>query len=673
VITLGRVAIVLSLALSLIAILFITLGVRQRSRELVRNGYIAVYGFFLSIAVAFAILLQAFINHDFGFQYVWQTSDTTLSAFYRVAGLWAEQGGSFLLWLALLAIITVVITLRNVNDCDDLTATAVAVLSGVCAFFAMMITFDKGSNPFLANPTPGAAPQGLNPLLLHPAMVLHPPALFAGYAALAVPFAFGTAALILRRADSLWVKLAQKWAVAGWLLLSLGIGLGAWWAYVVLSYGGYWGWDPVENSSLIPWITATALLHASTLYIRRGIFKHWTLGLAAATFWLTIVATWVTRSGLIGGSVHTWEHRTLLVQMLSTLLVVVGVGSAALIALRWRRFAADTELESALSRDFLYYLTNLMFALFAGALLFATVIYPLFTGHFQYPDSPGYSAASVSASVYNKFAQPLGVFVLFGLAVCPLLSWRATDGVILWRRLRVPLAAALISVPLFIFTGPWRNSVGGLLGLVVCVFAVFAVLQSIYEAARRAARERGMLAGLGRALTFSRSRTGGWTAHLGMVLIIAGLLGSNVYKLSSSAYLPTTPGSQAVVGNYTLRFSGMREDTGPQGAQRTFATFDVFRDGAKVGTLAPHTDNFPTYGAVPRAVIISTAGEDLFVSPGDSFTRGAKHLSLQLDVFPLVNFVWIGSLMLVGGASLSLWPKGRRAAAGEPAAETVVE
>jgi cytochrome c-type biogenesis protein CcmF len=675
VITIGRVAIDLSLAFSLIAILFITLGVRQRSRELVRSGYIAVYGLFLSTAVAFAVLLQAFLSKDFGFAYVWQYSDATLSTFYRVAGVWAGQEGSFLLWLVFLAIVTVVIALRNIGDSDDLTATAVALLCGVSAFFAVLMVFDKGSNPFIANTMTALPPQGLSPLLLHPAMVFHPPTLFLGYAALTVPFAYGMSAVILRRADSLWVKLTQKWTVIGWLFLSLGIGLGAWWAYVVLSFGGYWNWDPVENTSFIPWLTATALLHASTLYIRQGIFKRWTLGLAVATFWLTIVATWVTRSGLIS-SVHAFEHRTLLVQLLTTFLVAIVVGSAVLIALRWQQFTSERQLESAMSRDFLYYLTNLTLALFAGALLFATVVYPLVTGHFKYPDAAGYTGRMVGPASYDRFARPLGVLVLFGLAICPLLSWRGTDRATIWRRLMVPLAAAVVSVPLLVLTGPWRHSIGGLLGLVVCVFALFAVLMSIFEAARRAARERGWLAGLGRALTFSRSRTGGWVAHLGMVLVVAGLLGSNVYKIAGTVYVQAKPGSEATVDGYTLRFVGFRQDVAQQDAQRTFATFDVFKGGAKVATLAPHTDIYPPKSAYDqgqaavRAVIMSTAGQDLFVSPSDTFDAKSKYLSLQVDVFPLINYLWLGSIMLVVGAVVSLWPKGGRAAAGEPAAET---
>ncbi len=299
-IVLGRLAVDLALVLSLAGVLFLGLGMARRDRRLIRNGYYAVYGFFLATVVASAVLLSAFLNKDFSFLYVWQNSDASLSTFYRVAGFWAGQQGSFLLWLLLLAVVAVVIALRDLRESDRLTAGAVMVLCLISAAFATLMVFDQGSKPFVRNMPPSVPPRWDSiRCCLHPAMVLHPPALFMGYVGLAVPFAFAVSALIVGRSDSSWVQRSQGWTIAGWALLSLGIGLGAWWAYVVLSWGGYWGWDPVESTSLIPWLTATALLHSANLSVKRGVFKRWTLCLAAATFWLTLVATWVTRSGLI--------------------------------------------------------------------------------------------------------------------------------------------------------------------------------------------------------------------------------------------------------------------------------------------------------------------------------------------------------------------------------------
>ena len=326
-ITLGKYALVASLVFSLGAVWLLALGMRWDRKDVLRNGYYAVYAFFLTTVVAGAVLLQAFLKKDFSFGYVVENSDASLSTFYRIAGFWAGQQGSFLLWLLLIAVVAVVIALLDLNKVERLTGGAVMVMCVIGAVFAALMVLDTGSKPFVAAEA-GATPLGLNPLLLHPAMVLHPPALFIGYVGLAVPFAFGVSTLLLGRADKLWVTLSQKWAVAGWLFLSLGVGLGAWWAYVILSWGGYWGWDPVENTSLVPWLTATALLHAFTLYKSRGLFKHWALGLAAATFWFTILATWTTRTGVIQ-SVHAFPKSSVLVWILSGFLVAVAAALAA--------------------------------------------------------------------------------------------------------------------------------------------------------------------------------------------------------------------------------------------------------------------------------------------------------------------------------------------------------
>ena len=371
------------------------------------------------------MLLQAFLKKDFSFGYVAENSDSTLSVFYRIAGFWAGQSGSFLLWLLLLAIAAIVIAVVDLNRLERLTGGAVAVLGIISAVFAALMVFDTGSNPFVKAEA-GSVPFGLNPLLLHPAMVLHPPALFIGYVGLAVPFAFAVSTLLLGRGDKLWVQRSQKWAVFGWLFLSLGIGLGAWWAYVVLSFGGYWAWDAVENTSLVPWLTATALLHSFTLYKSRGLFKRWALGLAAATFWFTILATWTTRTGLIS-SVHAFGKNPVLIWILSTFLVVTAVGSAALIVWRWRKFDSHDDVESWLSRDFLYYVTNLLLTLFAVAVAFGTVAVPLLLDR------------TVGASTYDAVARPLGVVILAMIAVCPLLAWRKTDGAQLRKTLILPL------------------------------------------------------------------------------------------------------------------------------------------------------------------------------------------------------------------------------------------
>ena len=645
-IALGRLALSLSLVFALAGVLFLALGVRSQRKDLLRNGYYAVYAFFLGTVVASAVLLAAFLKKDFSFAYVAENSDSSLSVFYRISGFWAGQQGSFLLWLLLLAVVTVVIALRDLNRLERLTGGAVMVLCGVSAVFAALTVFDEGSNPFIAAPA-GTTPFGLNPLLLHPGMVLHPPALFIGYVGLTVPFAFAISALLIGRADRLWVTLSQKWAVFGWLFLSLGIGLGAWWAYVVLSFGGFWAWDPVENTSLVPWLTATAMLHAMTLYRTRGIFKRWALGSAALTFFFVILATWTTRTGLIS-SVHAFGRNEVLIDILSTLLVGSALLSAGLLTWRWRRFASGAPIESVVSREFLYYLTALLLVLFASAIAFSTVVVPLLFDRTVGPDT------------YDVFAKPLGVVVLALVALCPLLAWRRTEGAALRRVLTLPLATAVLSVPLWLAFG-FQSNVWGFVGLVICGFAFGAVLQFVVNAARRAAGPgRSWWAGLRRALFGSRTRSAAYLAHLGMVLIVIGLLGSTVYRIEATKIVPAEAGQTASVGDYTLTFTGMREDVGPQNAQRALATFEVTdADGNVLGTVEPHTDIYEVSGAAVRAVILGRPFEDLFVTPDEGFGPESEAIALRMIVFPLVRWLWIGSILLCVGAAVSLWPRMR--------------
>ncbi len=659
-IVVGRFALFCCLLFSLGAVLLLALGVRRRRDELMRWGYLAVYGLFFSAVVAGAVLLEAFLSRDFTFAYVAQNSDASLSLFYRIAGFWAGEQGSLLLWTVLLAIVAVSIALRNVEQIDRLTAAAVGVLATVAAVFSLLMVADHASNPFVAA-APGTAGEGLNPLLLHPAMVLHPPALFAAYAALTVPFAYATGVLLLGDTGRSWAPSAQRWAVAGWLFLSLGIGLGAWWAYVVLSWGGYWGWDPVENTSLVPWLTATALVHSLIVYRRRGLLPRWTLALACATFWCTIVATWTTRTGLVS-SVHAFQRNETLVVILSALVVVVAVVSAALLAARWRRFDAAPEAPVGLG-ELAHTALNVGLSVLAAALLAATIVAPLA------------AQRTVAPQTYRLVAQPVGVAVVLALALCPLLYLARRGGAGTWRALRWPLLAAAAALPVLLLTGDWRASLFGLFGLEVCCFAAAAVVVSVAGSARRAAGEQGLLTGLHRALAADRTRSAAWVAHLGVVVLLIGLIGSNLYMVERSAYLPATAGATARVAGYTLRFTGFSQDTGPQDSRRTFAHFVVTRGGRVVGELAPHTDVYPVDGAALRAVILGSLPRDLFVVVQDPFDAASTHLRLQLDVFPLVRLVWGGVVLLVAAGGVALWPQRKRVVAGahEPALEPALD
>ena len=310
---------------------------------------------------------------------------------------------------------------------------------------------------------------------------------------------------------------------------------------------------------------------------------------------------------------------------------------------RWRLFRDEKEFVSLASRDFLFFIMNVVFTAFALAVLFATVGVDLL---FE---------KTVGGPTYQKVAEPLGVLVLALVSICPLMSWGRTEGRTFWRNVRVPLIVAALSVPLLLLTGDWRSSAGGLIGLVVCFFAGAAVVQFVVVTVRRAGVRRGLLG--------SRTRTAAYVAHFGMVLVLAGLLGSSVYKMQTTPFLDAKPGATATVADYTLKFVEFDQGTGPQGAVTQIARFDVFRGDEKIGVAEPHFDTYPDNPmgqTAARTEILNFAGEDLFIAPSEF---GEKQIQLQLDVFPLISLVWIGSILLVVGAAVSLWPRPQPAAA----------
>ena len=318
-------------------------------------------------------------------------------------------------------------------------------------------------------------------------------------------------------------------------------------------------------------------------------------------------------------------------------------------------------MEAVLSRDFLYYLTNLLLTLFAVAVAFATVAVPLLM------------TKTVGPSTYNAIAQPLGVVTLALIAVCPLLAWRKTEGAELRKTLILPLVTAVLSVPLWLYLG-FQSSVWGFIGLLVCGFAVGAVIQFVLRSARRAAGpDKSLWAGMSRAFTGSRPRSAAYVVHFGMILVVAGLIGSNMYKHEETALVKVKAGETASIAGYTLTYKGMKGNTGPQNSTSSIATFDVTRDGRRIGTLAPHTDVYPASGAAVRAVILGRPLEDLFVVADEPFDSTSKRIALRMVIFPLVRWVWIGSILLCVGAVVALWPKARRqeqeARAAVPAAD----
>jgi cytochrome c-type biogenesis protein CcmF len=666
------------LALLLAAAASLAIGFTLRRRGPTRAGlWLACAGALVALC-ATGTLVTALLVGDTGFLYVLQHWDSDLSPAYRVAALWAGAEGSLLLWVTLLTAATGIIAAtalrvgrRRAGAAGDgdplLHEGAVLVLTCVAIFLVALLAFDAGSDPFSSAPVPAPTPTGLDPLLLHPAMALHPPALFLGYVGLAVPFAYALAALVSGRLTESWVLRSRAWALGGWVFLSLGIGLGAWWAYVILSWGGYWGWDPVENASLVPWLTATALLHSMHVYRRDAALRRWTTVLAPLTFWLTIVAAWTTRTGAIS-SVHAFAQRDLLLLVLTTLLGVVAAVTTVLLVVRWKALgdrqglvdgtsidgagAAPTHAApSALGRrGVMYVLLDAALATLALTLAFTTVIAPLALGQ------------TVRPQTYEALARPLGMLVVLGVGLCPLLG-RSGEGLRpLAERLAAPVAVAAIVVVGLAAVG-WASRPLGLAGLAVCAFTATATLAWCRP---RTIRGPAGVAVAGRSIAaLRRCHWGAALVHIGLAVLVAGLIGAGMYRDRAQLELPPESGAVASIGDVRLTIAGLDVAPVAQGGERVAIRFDVERDGRSRGSVAPAIDYYAEDGqTVPRADILGLAWQDVFVSP---LSFGTDGIVVEVIVFPLVRFIWAGSALLVIGGLVALWPCRRRAAAGSRA------
>lgn len=619
--------------------------IASKSRKEAKQKIIADWGIiwqFMITTFASLILVIAFLKDDFTFGYVAEHSTRTMSVFYKIAAFWAGHEGSLLLWLWMLTGFTSVLALYNLKKSDRLKTLALCVSNYIQLF--LMITIITATNPF--KPALGFTEigMGLNPLLMHWAMVLHPPTLFMGYAGLTIPFAFAIAALWDRDASANWVKQAHSWTLFAWLFLTIGIFLGALWAYVVLGWGGYWAWDPVENASILPWFTGTALLHTFTIYRRRGGMKLWATSLAAFSFVMCIMATFITRSGLIR-SVHAFPDLRWDLTFLFGGLMLVAVGiTAYLMHTRQEEFEAKEFFSDFLSKHFTYYINNLAMVVFTLIVLCATVIPPFF-------------GTELKADFYNRLAEPIGLLYLLLITICPFLGWTKTDSGKLLKQLTIPLAvAAVAAIPIYM---NWGSNPMGFINLVVAVFSMVAILQIFFLTASVRAKNRdiGLFGGLFSMFRFSRGQAGGYIGHFGIAVMMFGIAGSMLYVQDIPATIQNKPGEVVQVGNYQLKFKGIEEGREP-GQFVYKAAFDLLdrQTGKVIRQMKPRL----VYHEVQQqqttsSDILYEPFRDIFVVFNGVDNNGLINLNIKIN--PLISFVWLGSFILIFGTVIAMWPK----------------
>ena len=599
-------------------------------------------GALLGILGAVGAMEVALITHNFSLAYVAENNATFTPLLYSITGMWSALEGSLLLWSLLLTLVTVsVIFYYRREAADAVVGWATVVLFGVGAFFAYLLV--APASPFVHNPErvlQGAGPNAL--LQNNPLVAVHPPLLYAGFVGFTVPFAFAIAMLITGRVQDRWPLEQRRWTVLAWGALSLGIVLGAWWSYQVLGWGGFWGWDPVENAALLPWLTATAYIHSVIVQDRRGLFRVWNLSLAIATFSLTVLGTFFTRSGVLQ-SVHAFSSSTLGPLLIGFFFVTVVLG-VVLLAWRGDRLRSAVGVDHPLSREGLFVANNVLFVGFAIVVLLGTV-FPLL-----YQAVNG-AQVTVGTPYFASIAAPLSVILLALMAVAPLVSWRTVDAKVLWTRLRGSAWSAIALVVILAASGVRRPTV--LLAYFLAAGAAGAALRTL-KGVVVAAPRRGKLLSALRAPS-----TGGMVVHLGIVILALGIVTSTSY--TTRAEVSLAQGQSTVVNGQYVSFAGFHQlkdplDTSTQllvsvGRDQLRPAITIFngRGGTTVGTPAIDSnlwrDVYVTFDA------IGENGSRSGAQVQDKLPAGSVVLGVTVE--PLLAWLWIGGLIVGLGSALS--------------------
>jgi cytochrome c-type biogenesis protein CcmF len=604
----------------------------------------AARGQFVFVAIAFGCLTYAFVANDFTVAYVASNSNSTLPLAYRVSGVWGGHEGSILLWILMLSVWTVGVTLFSHHLPEEMVARVLGVMGLVSTGFLLFILFT--SNPFLRVFPAPADGRDLNPLLQDPGMVLHPPMLYMGYVGFSIAFSFAVAALISGRLDAAWARWSRPWTTAAWCFLTVGIALGSGWAYYELGWGGWWFWDPVENASFMPWLVGTALIHSLAVTEKRGAFRSWTVLLAILAFSLSLLGTFLVRSGVLT-SVHAFATDPTRGVFILVLLVVVIGGSLLLYVWRAPRIGLGGGFEP-LSRESMLLANNVMFAAAAGSVLLGT-LYPLAL------DASGLGKISVGPPYFETVFVPLMAPALFLMGIGPLARWKKTSLPDIAARLRWAFAASLVAALAIPFAmGRWSPLVA--FGILLAAWVAASGAVQLYEKVRNAASGASAWA---RLRSTPRATYGMLLAHFGVAVFVTGV--TLVKGYDSERDVRMEAGDTVELGGYTFRLDGVRDVQGPNYVAAR-AQIQVTRNGHPVTTLYPEkriytVQNMP----MTEAAIDPGFTRDLYVSLGDSVSATAWIVRVQHK--PFIDWIWGGCLLMALGGALAASDRRYRVAA----------
>ncbi|MGD2077378.1 MAG: heme lyase CcmF/NrfE family subunit [Chloroflexota bacterium] len=647
-------------------------GLSTKQVGWVQSGRNALLMVFPLVTVACIMLIISLLNSDFSLQYVWSVSSRDMPTYLKVTALWGGQQGSILFFNFMLAAFTAAAMARKWDDERAIMPYAIIIASFTMIFFLGLSLFME--NPFarigatdvqssglailidwpvnyvknvFAQPvTIPPDGNGLNPLLRHPGMIIHPPMLYLGYTGFTVPFVFAMAALAARRFDGSWMRTTRRWTLIAWLFLGLGLILGGRWAYDVLGWGGYWAWDPVENSSLLPWLTGTAFLHSVMIQEKKGMFKGWNVALIVSTYLLVVMGTLNVRGGLVS-SVHAFAESNIGWWLLAFLLFM-AIMSIILVFVRWDQLKSANHIKSFLSRESFFMINNFLF-LSIAAVVFIGTYFPvpseLITGQ----------RVTVAAPFYAKVTGPLfaALIVLMGLA--PLTMWTRTSIKHLRRLTIGPLVAATGLIVVLFILGV-RNWVA-LLGYWVVTFSITLTLLEFIrpDVARVRTKGENPIKALFALVARNRRRYGGYVIHLGVLIMAFGIISNEIYQQETQIRLGL--GQTATLEDFTMEFDSIDRFPGPDDLMITEATVNVFRNGEFVRTLTPRTELY-TRTMQPMTIpsVRSSFTEDFYVILVNFEGTTEDQATFRLFLNPLINWIWAGAFIFLAGTLIAAWP-----------------
>jgi cytochrome c-type biogenesis protein CcmF len=660
----GYGALLISLLISVYGVFAAIYGVRTNKPAWVESARLAMLLTFPLISISALSLILLLVNGNYELEYVSSVTSNSMPLYLRITALWGGQSGSLVFWSWLMSAFATAVTLRKWRRDREFLPWVIVVSLVTLGFFLILVLFFE--NPFeriwqfpsgqfeVALFQPAGAKlatipdgQGLNPLLRHPGMIIHPPMLYLGFVAFVIPFAFAIAALVTGRTDDRWIRITRRWTLIAWLFLSLGLILGGRWAYDVLGWGGYWGWDPVEIAAFMPWLTGTAFLHSVMIQEKRGMLKHWNMVLIILTYCLVIFGTFLTRSGVLS-SVHAFAQSAI-GPLFFGFIGLTFIISMTLLLHRWDSLKSETHMTSMLSREALFLLNNLLF-LSILVVCFWGVIFPLIS------ELVTGQKVTVGPPFYERATAPLFAGLLLLMGVAPLAAWRhstaKTLGRAMWKPFIFSVVVGLV-LPLLLGVTNWV----ALLGYWLCAFVASVTLYEFWRGALARRRRSGenLALALWRLAGRNRRRYGGYIIHLGVVLMAIGIIGIELFQTETQATIPQ--GGTITLGDYNVTYESLAIFDTQDGRNVARAVLSVEKNGKFVGELYPRRDFF-FESQQPMTIpgVRSTMEDDLYVLLIDWLPVSSQGASFKLYHNPLVNWLWLGGLVFILGTLVAAWP-----------------